>query len=268
MRSWHRGSTTPSPSCAEGNRSRPRTTPPRATAARLEAARCDGHGIGITIIADGGHPRETPSPAPRGSSPRRPRPRPADGRGRPGVHQAKPSPGCPGGKQGCTSGGSARLAHTRGATALRRHPPSHTTTALDAYHRSRNSRAVCTNCRWNWKMPAVNGVGVDHQLAVRHPPRQVGRVLRRNHPVALTVRDEHGRVDVGLAGGLPPVRARHVSSGVRSEVTKRTNVPPTRFATVANGIRCMRSQAESTATSPDPPVSAMTRPGAMAASMK
>ena len=32
---------------------------------------------------------------------------------------------------------------------------------------ARNSRAFSTNCSWNWKIPAVAGVRVDHQLVVR-----------------------------------------------------------------------------------------------------
>lgn len=46
-----------------------------------------------------------------------------DGGGRASTRPSPASPGCPGGKQGCTSGGSARLAHTRGATAQRLRPP-------------------------------------------------------------------------------------------------------------------------------------------------
>src|SRR5687768_18615916 len=47
---------------------------------------------------------------------------------------------------------------------------------------------------------AVAGVGIDHQLTVRQASSEVDRVLRRDHPVALAVRDEHGLANDGEVG--------------------------------------------------------------------
>jgi hypothetical protein len=55
---------------------------------------------------------------------------------------------------------------------------------------------------------AVAGVGINHQLTVRHALSQVDRVLRRHHPVALAVRNEHGLAndrEVGSMLQAPPV---------------------------------------------------------------
>src|SRR5215208_7260252 len=50
--------------------------------------------------------------------------------------------------------------------------------------------------------PAVPGVGVDDELAVRESSIEVDGVLGGHHPVALTVRDEHRLVDAREIGGL------------------------------------------------------------------
>src|SRR5215207_5564053 len=49
---------------------------------------------------------------------------------------------------------------------------------------------------------AMACVRVNHQLTVRQASRQVDRVLRRHHPVALAVRDEHGLANDGEVGRM------------------------------------------------------------------
>ncbi len=39
---------------------------------------------------------------------------------------------------------------------------------------------------------AMTGIGIDDELAVGKPPRKVVGVLRRNHPIIVTIDHEHG----------------------------------------------------------------------------
>src|SRR6266568_4307044 len=39
--------------------------------------------------------------------------------------------------------------------------------------------------------PAVSGIGVDDEVAIRKTPRQIVRVLGRNHSIAIAVCDKH-----------------------------------------------------------------------------
>src|SRR5512132_1541268 len=50
--------------------------------------------------------------------------------------------------------------------------------------------------------PAVPGVGIDDELAVRESSVEVDGVLGGHHLVAVTVHDEHGLVDAREVGGL------------------------------------------------------------------
>ena len=50
--------------------------------------------------------------------------------------------------------------------------------------------------------PAVPGVGIEDELAVRESPVEVECVLAGHHLVALTVHDEHRLVDAREIGGL------------------------------------------------------------------
>src|SRR5687767_7909643 len=73
--------------------------------------------------------------------------------------------------------------------------------------------------------PAVPGVGVDDELAVRESPVEVDGVLGGHHLVALAVHDEHRLVDAREVRGLlltPPVDGtrwwrsdRRCASGIR-----------------------------------------------------
>src|SRR5215216_8029697 len=50
--------------------------------------------------------------------------------------------------------------------------------------------------------PAVPGVGIQDELAVRESPSEVDGVAGRHHLVAVTVDGEHGLVDAGEVRGL------------------------------------------------------------------
>src|SRR5215216_1450424 len=52
--------------------------------------------------------------------------------------------------------------------------------------------------------PAVPGVGIDDELAVRESSVELDGVLAGHHPVALAVEDEHRLVDAREVGGLLP----------------------------------------------------------------